>query len=280
MDTNGTGKKIASLRKENNITQDALAEQIGVTAQAVSKWENGWNLPDFDNLMKISEILNVPYTVLIDDSNNKNSFEYRSKLFSEDAMFTKIKTVAQLENFSQTLTSLSYMREKHEGQFRKKSKFSNVRVKYINHPLMMACHAYAMGIKDDEILSAILLHDVVEDTDAALEELPISQEVKDIVNLVTFKILLGMTKEESKQVYYDNIAKNKKAIIVKIIDRCNNVSTMAMSFDKNKMADYIVETEKYIIPLISILKNTEYTNVAFVVKYQIISLLESIKALL
>ena len=89
-----------------------------------------------------------------------------------------------------------------------------------------------------------------------------------------------MTKEESKQVYYDNIAKNKKAIIVKIIDRCNNVSTMAMSFDKNKMADYIVETEKYIIPLISILKNTEYTNVAFVVKYQIISLLESIKALL
>lgn len=280
MDTKETGKKIASLRKENNITQDALAGQIGVTAQAVSKWENGWNLPDFDNLMKISEILNVPYTVLIDDGNNKNSFEYRSKLFSEDAMFTKIKTVAQLENFSQTLTSLSYMREKHEGQFRKKSKFSNERVKYINHPLMMACHAYAMGIKDDEILSAILLHDVVEDTDAALEELPVGQEVKDIVNLVTFKILSGMTKEESKQVYYDNIAKSKKAIVVKIIDRCNNVSTMAMSFDKNKIADYIVETEKYIIPLISILKNTEYTNVAFVVKYQIISLLESIKALL
>lgn len=35
------GKKIQKLRKERGLTQEALAEKIGVSAQAVSKWENG-----------------------------------------------------------------------------------------------------------------------------------------------------------------------------------------------------------------------------------------------
>lgn len=40
------GKNIANLRKAKNMTQEELAEIIGVSAQAVSKWENGANLPD------------------------------------------------------------------------------------------------------------------------------------------------------------------------------------------------------------------------------------------
>ena len=35
------GKRIAAYRKALGLTQDALAEQLGITAQAVSKWENG-----------------------------------------------------------------------------------------------------------------------------------------------------------------------------------------------------------------------------------------------
>ena len=46
MNAKEIGAKIAALRKKQGITQEALAEQVGVSAQAVSKWENGWNLPD------------------------------------------------------------------------------------------------------------------------------------------------------------------------------------------------------------------------------------------
>ena len=40
------GKKVASLRKKNNLTQESLAEKIGVTRQTISKWELGETSPD------------------------------------------------------------------------------------------------------------------------------------------------------------------------------------------------------------------------------------------
>ena len=40
------GKNILELRKAKNVTQEALAAELGVTAAAVSKWENGYTLPD------------------------------------------------------------------------------------------------------------------------------------------------------------------------------------------------------------------------------------------
>lgn len=283
MNTKEIGAKIAALRKKQGITQEALAEQVGVSAQAVSKWENGWNLPDYDNLTEIARALNISQTALMSDD-EKFEFVYRSRLFNEDNMFTKIKTLALVDGFENTLKALEFMRKKHSGQFRRISKFvsDGDKVKYINHPLMMACHAYAMGIKDDEIIAAILLHDVVEDTDASLDDLPVTDSIKEIVSLVTFNKPDGMAKEEAKEEYYKRIAENDKAIIVKIIDRCNNLSTMAACFTKQKIVEYIDETEKYIIPLISIIKNKniQYSNVAFIVKYHIISVIESIKPLI
>ena len=128
------------------------------------------------------------------------------------------------------------MRTKHSGQYRRQSKYSgdSEKVEYINHPLMMACHAQAMGIKDDDILSAILLHDVVEETDTTSNELPVNEETKEIVELLTFKLLPNMSKEISKNIYYQNIAKNKKAVTVKILDRCNNISKWRMFFQKKR----------------------------------------------
>ena len=46
MEQNIIGTTIAALRREKGLTQDALAAQLGVSAQAVSKWENGLSCPD------------------------------------------------------------------------------------------------------------------------------------------------------------------------------------------------------------------------------------------
>lgn len=46
MDQNKSGKFIAKLRKEKNMTQEQLAEKMGVSINAVSKWERGLSFPD------------------------------------------------------------------------------------------------------------------------------------------------------------------------------------------------------------------------------------------
>ena len=48
MDQNKSGKFIAKLRKEKNMTQEQLAEKMGVSINAVSKWERGLSFPDDD----------------------------------------------------------------------------------------------------------------------------------------------------------------------------------------------------------------------------------------
>lgn len=64
---NNFGDKIFELRREKGLTQDALAELLGVTAQAVSKWERGESLPETAMLPKIAEIFDVSIDSLFDN---------------------------------------------------------------------------------------------------------------------------------------------------------------------------------------------------------------------
>lgn len=61
------GKQIASLRKEKGARQEELAKYVGVSAQAVSKWENG-GVPDIELLPKIADF----FSVSIDSLFNRN----------------------------------------------------------------------------------------------------------------------------------------------------------------------------------------------------------------
>ena len=59
------GKRIAAHRKRLGLTQDKLAELLGVTAQAVSKWENDQSCPDITTLPKLAEIFGVSTDALL-----------------------------------------------------------------------------------------------------------------------------------------------------------------------------------------------------------------------
>jgi len=59
MENQTMGSRIAALRKENNLTQAQLAEKVGVTDKAVSKWERNLSCPDIDLLPRLSEIFGV-----------------------------------------------------------------------------------------------------------------------------------------------------------------------------------------------------------------------------
>ncbi len=59
MNTNIISKYLQLLRKSNNYTQDDLAEKLGISRQAVSKWETGMTIPDLEVLLKISKLYDI-----------------------------------------------------------------------------------------------------------------------------------------------------------------------------------------------------------------------------
>lgn len=71
MDMTIIGKNIAKLRKVNGVKQDEVARFVGVTAQAVSKWENG-GVPDTELLPKIAEFFKVSIDELFGMQNNRH----------------------------------------------------------------------------------------------------------------------------------------------------------------------------------------------------------------
>ena len=54
------GSMIAKLRKEKGMTQEQLANELGITYQAVSKWENGLSSPDISTLPLLADLFGVP----------------------------------------------------------------------------------------------------------------------------------------------------------------------------------------------------------------------------
>ena len=65
MDQEKIGKFIFELRKEKKMTQQELADKIGVTDRAISKWENGRGMPDLSLMKPLCEILGITLNELI-----------------------------------------------------------------------------------------------------------------------------------------------------------------------------------------------------------------------
>ena len=65
-------EKLKMLRKEQNLTQEKLAEKLNVSRQAITKWETGEGTPDIENLKQISKLFNVTIDELIKEEKNIN----------------------------------------------------------------------------------------------------------------------------------------------------------------------------------------------------------------
>ena len=70
------GELIKKIRKENNLTQKEFADKYNVTYQAVSKWENGKNLPDVSLIKEICKDYNIDINELLDGNLKKSKQSY------------------------------------------------------------------------------------------------------------------------------------------------------------------------------------------------------------
>lgn len=74
-------ENIKKFRKESGMTQQQLAEKVGVTRQTISKWEKGLSLPDAESLTALADIFHVPVNELLGtDKEYKNADDLNTSL--------------------------------------------------------------------------------------------------------------------------------------------------------------------------------------------------------
>ena len=89
------GEKLFTLRKEHGLSQEALAEQLHTTRQAISKWENGQGYPETEKLLMMSHIFSVSTDYLLKDT--KEGFQgshqgyYVSKEMAEGYLINRYR---------------------------------------------------------------------------------------------------------------------------------------------------------------------------------------------
>ena len=280
-----TGDIIRKYRNKCGFTQEELAEKIGVEPQSIHNWEYDKNKIDNEHLKALSVVLDVSADILLGIKTDPEDFkwEFHERFFNEDHMRKFLKGCLKASGFTQSQKVLVFADNAHKTSPMRATRYLADGIPYISHPFTLVCHAYALGIATDDLVSALLLHDVCEDCDVRPEELDVSDECREVVELVT-KIRYvpsgdGFIKERKDEgEYYAKIRSNETASLVKCIDRCNNVSMMALGFSKSKINEYVEETEQYIYPLLDVVKAVPKWNDAYwLLAYQMFSHIESAK---
>ena len=96
MDQTKIGEFLKELRKEKNLTQEQLAEQLNVSNRSVSRWETGRNMPDIGLLVEIAELYDVSIPEIIDGKR-------RSEKMNEEVKETALKLSDYAETINQKI---------------------------------------------------------------------------------------------------------------------------------------------------------------------------------
>lgn len=103
MDQTKIGKFILACRKKKGLTQEDLAEKLGVTSKSISRWENGNTMPDYSLLKDLCRELDINVNELLSGENIKES-DYMNKAEENFIMLKK-----KVDNTLKLLNSITYI---------------------------------------------------------------------------------------------------------------------------------------------------------------------------
>jgi transcriptional regulator with XRE-family HTH domain len=95
-----TGKYISLKRKQKNMTQEQLAERLGVSNKTVSKWETGKCMPDYSIVKGLCTELGITVSELMD---GETSEEKSVRTYDEDQIIDLLRRTQELEKQKETL---------------------------------------------------------------------------------------------------------------------------------------------------------------------------------
>ena len=101
-----TGKFISQKRKEKNLTQEQLAEKLGVSNKTISKWETGKCMPDYSIIKDLCEELEITVAELMDGEELE---EKSVRTYDEEQIMDLLKRTQDLEQQKNILYSMMLM---------------------------------------------------------------------------------------------------------------------------------------------------------------------------
>lgn len=102
-------EKILTLRKKNGFSQEELAQQLGVTRQAVYKWESGNAFPEIDKVRALAKLFSVSFDYLLDDTIE----EYDSSKNDTKVLYRDVYLLGDKQDFMQGDIDHGYIKERH-----------------------------------------------------------------------------------------------------------------------------------------------------------------------
>ena len=103
MNQTAIGSYIARKRKEQNLTQEQLAQQLGVSNKTISKWENGTCMPDYSIIQKLCDALGVTLPELMD---GEDAAENSVRVYDDEQIFDLLRRTQELERQKGVLCGL------------------------------------------------------------------------------------------------------------------------------------------------------------------------------
>ena len=103
MDQIAIGRYIARKRKEQNLTQEKLAQQLGVSNKTISKWETGKCMPDYSIIQKLCETLHVTLPELMD---GEDATENSVRVYDDEQILDLLRRTQELERQKNILYGL------------------------------------------------------------------------------------------------------------------------------------------------------------------------------
>ena len=204
-----------------------------------------------------------------------------------DGLLTEAARAAGMRQTQAAMQMIWHIREMTEPP--RKSLYGNKTAPWV-HPVTLACNALAMGLEDDDVLAACLLYHAGADQGIAADRYreEIGETVREAVNLLVYPGGPGEEDagdpermEEPRLSYYRNISRNPLASLVKCLDRCVTMSTMADTFSRDEMARYVRQTELYAKPLLDTVERVlDWKRVAWLLRSRILAAAETYKRLL
>lgn len=242
MDITTIGKEIAALRKEQGLKQEDVAKQVGVSPQAVSKWENG-SMPDTELLPKIADVFGVS----IDRLFGRSLGDYNDL---KSALIKKIKETEREEQFKEAFEYCWSIEKALFGMSVDASKT----VKEYEQELPQDGQRYSSILADEGFtrmglanrLQYFLIVPEMKDTDKAFfKDVDYTEFFKDFSNQDVFDVCVMLHKRENNKAFTTGllektmkISRERALEIIEILKKYQMISVSQLEVDDDIQVIY------------------------------------------